>query len=144
MREWPVPGSSKAVEFQRRHHSATKRRGRSARGQRAALRKRLRFEGGRVSRCESGHFDLAAALHTTATGWRSPASHAAAAGSTSSWPPRSRTRQSARLGAAGMPLVDAALACTPAALPVSAGALSGLKFEPWAENRNLRLRSQIR
>ena len=39
-----------------------------------------------------------------------------------------------------MPLVDAALACTPAALPVSR-ALSGLKFEPWAENRNLRQRS---
>ena len=43
MREWPVPGSSKAVEFQRRHYSETKRRGLSARGQRAALRKRLRF-----------------------------------------------------------------------------------------------------
>ena len=119
MREWPVPDRQRRWNSNAGTISATKRRGLSARGQRAALRKRLRFEGGRVSRCESGHFDLAAALHTTATGWRSPASHAAAAGSTSSWPSRSRTRQSARLGAAGMPLADAALACTPAALPVS-------------------------
>ena len=123
MREWPVPDrqrrwNSNAGTIQQPSGEGSPLGARERPC--ASLRKRLRFEGGRASRCESGHFDLAAALHTTATGWRSPASHAAAAGSTSSWPPRSRTRQSARLGAAGMPLVDAALACTPAALPVSA------------------------